>query len=280
MFDLDGYLARIGHAGDRAPTLDTLRAIHLAHARSIGFENLDPLCGRTPSLDADALVAKLVHGGRGGWCFEHNGLLRHALTALGFRTTALAARVLWNARPGAQSARGHMALLVHLDDGDHLADVGFGGLTLTTPLRLVADVEQPTSHEPFRLLREPGSEAGEWILQARPGDAWSPLYRFDLQPQLPPDYEVTNWYLSTNPRSPFTHMLMAARPAQDRRYALRDNVLTVRHLDGRSEQRVLGSGEALRAVLGELFLVRVPDDAAFAAVLDRLATGDAAPPAG
>ena len=40
--------------------------------------------------DPDELAAKLVDGGRGGWCFEQNLLLRGALDELGFRTTGLA----------------------------------------------------------------------------------------------------------------------------------------------------------------------------------------------
>src|SRR5205085_3429182 len=148
-FDLDAYLARVGYDGPRAPTLDVLRAVHLAHAQAIPFENLDPLLRRPVPLDAEALQAKMVRGGRGGWCFEHNLLFRHALTALGFRTTALVGRVLWNmtVAPGAVTSRSHMLLVVHLDEGDHLADVGFGSLTLTAPLRLVPNDEQPTPHE-------------------------------------------------------------------------------------------------------------------------------------
>jgi N-acetyltransferase len=47
--DLDAYFRRIGHAGAREPTLDTLAALHLRHVRAIPFENLNPLLG-WPSL--------------------------------------------------------------------------------------------------------------------------------------------------------------------------------------------------------------------------------------
>ena len=48
-----------------------------------------------------------------------------------------------------------MLLRVALPEGDFLADVGFGGLTLTAPLRLEVGPEQATPHEPHRLERLP-----------------------------------------------------------------------------------------------------------------------------
>jgi hypothetical protein len=41
--DLDAYFARVSYDGPRAPTLDTLRALHRLHPAAIAFENLNPL---------------------------------------------------------------------------------------------------------------------------------------------------------------------------------------------------------------------------------------------
>ncbi|HXF77370.1 MAG TPA: arylamine N-acetyltransferase, partial [Usitatibacter sp.] len=71
-FDLGAYFARIGYDGAAEPTLATLRALHELHPRAIPFENLSPFVGETPALDPASLQAKLVRGGRGGWCFEQN----------------------------------------------------------------------------------------------------------------------------------------------------------------------------------------------------------------
>ena len=73
--DLTAYLNRIGYAGPRELTLMALRNIVLAHVTTIPFENIDVLLGRGVRLDNTSLMAKLVHGGRGGYCFEQNGLL-------------------------------------------------------------------------------------------------------------------------------------------------------------------------------------------------------------
>ena len=146
-FDLSAYLERIGYQDEPAPDLATLASIVLGHAQSIAFENLDPFLGRPVALDPASLQAKLVAGGRGGYCFEHNLLLAHALRAAGFRTTGLAARVLWKRPRGEPPPRTHMLLRVYVDEGAHLVDVGFGGLTLTGILRLDAYVAQTTPHE-------------------------------------------------------------------------------------------------------------------------------------
>ncbi len=265
--DLDSYFQRLGYSGPRAPTLETLAEIHFRHPQAIPFENLDPLLKRPVSLGVDALERKLLRGGRGGWCFEQNLLLGEALRALGFQVTGLAARVLWNAADDALRPRSHMLLKVDdLAGGSRIADVGFGGLTLTAPLRLAPAVEQTTPHEPFRLLED----AGDLVLQALVRGAWKPLYRFDLQPQELPDYEVWNWYLANHPESPFVSNLLAAKVASGRRYGLFNNRLSIHHLHGDSEQILLSSPAEMRHTLERTFEIQLPDDPGVDALLMRL----------
>lgn len=265
--DLDAYFRRIGYAGAREPTLDTLAALHLCHAQSIAFENLDPLLGRPVLLDAPALERKLVHDRRGGYCYEQNLLFGHVLKALGFHVTGLAARVLWTYYPeDAITARTHQLLRVELADGPYVVDVGFGGQTLTGPLRLGPDLEQATPHEPFRL-----ATAGEGFrMQCKIGAAWKTLYRFDLQEQFQPDYEILNYYAATHPASRFVRTLMAARPATGCRYALFNDQLAVHHLGGPTERRILGSVAEVRETLERLFLLSLPDAPELDTALGRL----------
>jgi len=269
MIDLDAYFDRIGYAGERTATLDTLRAIVVRHTEAIAFENLDPLRGQPVHLDPTSLERKLVTERRGGYCFEQNLLLRHVLEALGFPVIGLAARVLWNTPDNAALPRTHMAL--HLDVGGtiYIVDVGFGGLTLTAPLRLEPGIEQATPHEPFRLVES----SREFTLQTKIAGGWKSLYRFDLQPQLLADYEVINWYLSNHPSSRFVTNLMAARPTRDRRYALFNNHLNVYRLDGTSEHYNLASVSAIRAALEEHFLIQPPAGPRLDALLERMLAG-------
>jgi N-hydroxyarylamine O-acetyltransferase len=264
--DLDAYFERIGYDGERTPTLATLQAIHLRHASTIPFENLTPFLRQPVRLDLASLQHKLVQSGRGGYCFEQNLLLHAVLRALGFQVTGLAARVRWNVPDEVVTARGHMLLRVELDGQIYLADVGFGGLTLTAPLALVLDRVQSTPHEPFRII----SDGDGYLMQARLGQEWKSLYRFDLQQQFLPDYEVSNWYLSNHPGSHFVTGLMAARPERDCRYALRNTQLTIHHLHGDSERRVLTTVAEIRAVLEEAFHITLPATPELDLALQRL----------
>jgi N-hydroxyarylamine O-acetyltransferase len=265
-FDLSSSLARIGYQGPREATLATLGALHRLHPQVIAFENLDPLLRRPVRLDAASLQHKLVGSARGGYCFEHNLLFSHALAALGFKVSGLAARVLWGRDEDAITARGHMLLRIELEDHIYLADVGFGGQTLTAPLHMAPGREQETPHGPFRIVL-----AGkDFKLQARIAGNWASLYRFDLQEQFEVDYEVANYYLSTHPASYFVNAVMAALSPPEGRYALLDNRFTIHRLDGRSEQRELRSSAELIEVLETRFGVAVPDRVEFDAALTRL----------
>jgi N-hydroxyarylamine O-acetyltransferase len=266
--DLARYLDRIGHVGQVHPTLATLQRLHLRHVQAIPFENLNPLLRRPVRLDVEAVQEKLVLGGRGGYCFEQNLLFSRVLEAVGFRITPLAARVLWNRPETPVAPRSHMLLRVEVEGDPYIADVGFGGLTLTAPLRLVAGIEQETPHEPFRLARS----GDDFTLQAKVAGAWRALYRFDLQRQHLADYEVSNYFLTTHPSSQFIARLIAARPAPGRRYALLDNELAVHHLNGPTERRTLASGAALREALMRDFLLTLPSDPALDGMLERIAS--------
>jgi N-hydroxyarylamine O-acetyltransferase len=269
--DLDAYCRRIGYSGARVPTLDTLRAIHRLHPQAIAFENLDPLLKRPVRLDAASLQRKLVHSGRGGYCYEQNILFGHALRAIGFKVKELAGRVLWNLPEGTVTPRVHMLLLIALEGQSYVADVGFGNNTLTGPLVLISGLEQSTPHEPFQLI-----EVGdEFIAQVKIRDGWAKLYRFDLEEQLLSDLELGNWYMSTHPDSRFVCELVAARAEPDRRYALCNNELAVHRLNGKTERRVLRTVPELRDVLTDVFRLTLPDVSEFDTVLARFTNGAA-----
>lgn len=271
--DLGAYFARIGYTGPPAPTLAALRGIVAGHAAAIPFENIDVLLGRPVLLDFDTLIDKLVHRHRGGYCFEHNTLLMQVLAALGFAVEGLGARVVWMRGDGEIPPRTHMLMRVALPEGAFLADVGFGGVTLTAPLRLAPGIEQPTPHEPHRLV----ALGDEFMLEAKLGAEWTRLYRFSPQRQFPVDYEVANWFTSTHPDGLFTNNLLMARPDPDRRYALFNGEFTIHYLDGRRDRRRLDGAADLGDVLAQHFHVTVPDHdlGALVGAIERAA---AAPP--
>jgi N-hydroxyarylamine O-acetyltransferase len=263
--DLPAYLRRIGWSGPVPVTAETLAALAVHHGTGIAFENLNPFLGLPVDLEIAALERKMVAGRRGGYCYEQNALFGEALRALGFEVSGLAARVLWGYSEGAITPRGHEVLRVDLAGEIWIVDVGFGAVTLTGALRLVPDIEQATTLEPFRLVMRDG----EWRLEARIAGEWRPLYQFDLQRQEPVDYVAANYFVATHPRSIFVTGLMLARPAEDRRFALSDRNFAIHHLDGKTERRRLDSPAEFIEVLEHRFDI---DAGALPGLAQRLAT--------
>jgi N-hydroxyarylamine O-acetyltransferase len=214
--DLQGYFRRIGIDGAVDADLQTLRRLQAAHVAAIPFEGFDPLVGRPVSLSFDAIQDKLVRSRRGGYCFEHNTLFMAVLEAIGFSTTGLCGRVRWRSPDSPLGPRIHMLLLVSLPDGPRLVDVGFGSCLMDEPLSLETGVEQRTAMGTFRL----DEAEGHFQLYARQPSGWRAMYAFDLQPQLPSDFELGNWYTSTNPQAPFPNILVVERLLPDRRLKL------------------------------------------------------------
>ena len=253
--DLDAYFERVGYPGTRSPSVDTLTALHLAHATSIPFENLDILLGRGIRLDLESLQRKLITDRRGGYCFEQNLLFGTVLEALGFDVTLMSARVRYGAtvvRP-----RTHMLLLVSSGGDRCIADDGFGGEGLLRPVRLAAGVESPQYLWTYRIVEE----GRHYVLQTRRSDGWVDMYAFTLEPHERVDYEVANHFTSTHPTSPFRAMPIVQRPTPEARYILRDRELTTD--TGESViTRTVADAELL-AVLRETFGIELPEGTSF-----------------
>ncbi|MEW9550886.1 arylamine N-acetyltransferase [Nonomuraea sp. NPDC050783] len=245
--DLDAYLARIGYDGPRVPTAATLRAVHRAHVQAIPFENLDVLLGRDIALDLGSLQDKLVTGGRGGYCHEHNLLFAAALERLGFPVTRHLARIRFGRR---HLPRTHATLTVAADGRTWLADVGFGGDGLVEPMPLEDGATLEAGPWKWRL----GRDDDHWVLHTPDAE----LYAFRPgEPHLPSDFEVANFYVSRFPHSPFRHHLLVQRTTPHARLRIED------HLP-------LTGAEELRATLRDTFGIEFgPDDAA--ALLPRTA---------
>lgn len=267
IFNQEPWLRRIGYDGPREPTLATLCAVVTAHATSITYETIDPLLGRPPRLDLASLQQKMIAGGRGGYCFEQNTLLRAGLRSLGFAVTSLQARVVRNMAIDAERPALHMVLRVDLPEGRFLADVGMGNLAPTTAMELRPLREQATPHETMRFL----PSADELVLQARLGETWEHIYRVVALPRLDAEYEISNWFTATHPASIFANNLILARPGPNRtRATLLNDRLTIRQATGAVDRRTLHTQVDYRAAFTDVFGLDLPD-AEITAILDAVA---------
>lgn len=253
--DLDAYFLRIGYSGPRAPTLAALHAITAAHTSTIPFENLAVLMGQPIDLEVGALFDKLVRARRGGYCFEQNGLLLHVLERLGYQVAPLSARVRLQRPRDFIPPRTHVFLRVELDGETWLTDVGVGGLSLTSAIRLNADGEQATPHESRRIVRE----GARLFHQVRFGDDWEDVCEFTLEEMPAIDRELGNWYTSAHPQSHFKNRLIVARAAPEgARLTLLNDELKIRRRDGRAESHTIKTPDELLELLERHFGLSFP----------------------
>ena len=197
-----------------------------------------------------------MRGRRGGYCFEQNTLFKAALEALGYRVTALAARV----RVGETQVRPrtHMLLRVDLPEGAFVADVGFGGDGPVHPIPLAGGSETWVGRNGHRLRREGDLR----VLQGSAGGEWTDLYAFTLEPHYPVDFEMGSHFTSTHPRSAFVQNLVVQRSWPEKRAILRNRDLVVRE-DGTSTTTAIRDPEHLLEVLDTVFGLTFPPGTRF-----------------
>lgn len=247
---LDDYFRRIGYGGERKPTLEVLSALQKGHVLSVPFENLDVQLGTPLTTDVAAAYEKIVGNGRGGWCYEQNGLFGWVLSQLGFEVTRLAATVMRRER-GPEANANHLALLVGvpgIDDCKYIADVGFGG-SLIDPIELrEARHQQPPYALGLRRLDD-----GHWRFWEDDGDG---EFSFDFiaGPGDESAMSATCRHLQTDPASGFVLNLVAQRRTPESHKTLRGRVFSVISPGGKTKRTVDSEGEFMDLLAGEFGL--------------------------
>lgn len=160
MFDVDGYLRRIGCPGATGVDLETLRLLQKRHLMAIPYSSLayDLADGvAVVDLDEDEVFDRSIADGRGGACYHLNRLFYRLLSELGYRTTLLAGSTA-EGRAAFGSDVEHMFVRVALDGADWLVDVGYPGPTYVEPLRVGGPVQTQYGSQ-FRLVDQESGTA-------------------------------------------------------------------------------------------------------------------------
>jgi len=250
---LAAYLDRIGVSRPEVLDAAALGALHLAHQRTVPFENLSIHLGEPISLAEADLIAKIVTSRRGGFCYELNGAFALLLEQLGAQVRRVAARVY-----GGDGQLGplfdHLALVVHLRDGSGpwLADVGFGAHS-SYPLRWDGRDAQDDAGGRFVLADTPDGD----VDVAKDG---RPQYRIERRERALADFVPTCWWQQTSPDSHFTWSTVCSRLTADGRISLSGRTL-ISTSGGARTERDLGPDDAVLAAYREHFgivLDRVP----------------------
>lgn len=257
---LDAYFDRIGFKGSRIPSLELLNNITLAHVRSIPFENLDILLGKSINISLDSVFEKLIIQKRGGYCFEQNGLLLHVLQKLGFEVTPISARVRLDRPREFTPPRTHVFLRVEHSGKSWFTDVGVGGVSLTSAIEFIQDTEQKTNHETRRIVYE----GNRYFHQVLFPNGWSDVCEFTLEEMPEIDRELANWYTSDHPKSHFKDRLIVARAGEDgKRFTLVNREFSERDKNGIANKFLIKSPKDLIKILKEKFNLTFPLDTEF-----------------
>jgi N-hydroxyarylamine O-acetyltransferase len=245
--DVDAYLARLDLALPVAADLAALRVLQARHLERVPFENLSVHLGEPIELTEDALFDKIVRRGRGGFCYELNGLFAALLRELGFAATLHGAQVFHaDGTPGAPLD--HAAIIVQLDE-PWLVDVGFGSFS-QAPLALSAVAPQEDAEGEFLIL-----DASHGDLDVlRDGE---PVYRLERRPRTLPDFVPMAWWHSTSPASHFTRTLTCSRPTSQGRVTLSGDRL-IETVDGGRHEVLLPSESAVRMAYRVYFGLSLP----------------------
>jgi arylamine N-acetyltransferase len=266
---LRAYCTRLGLDAPPAPTPAGLALLQRAHRQAITFENIDVLLGRPILIDSDAVFAKLVERGRGGYCFEQNRLYADMLAEIGIATRPLLARPRLGLPEGFTGPRTHVLLLAELEGRPWLADAGFGG-SFVPPMPLEDGAEEATPDGARHRLRHLGEPQGEWVLErvgprtttdgrAHDSHEWQAQYSFDLAHVEQMDLEQANHWTATWPSSRFLAGPVVSRVLPAGFAALTGTVLSLAEGGMWQKREIAWAGE-WRAVMTAVFGLDLTDD--------------------
>ena len=247
------YFDRIGYRGDARPTVSTLASLLRLHVCSVPFENLDVLLGRSLTTDVEEAFEKIVERGRGGWCYEQNGLFGWALSEIGFEVTRVAAAVRRDQR-GDATLNSHLCLLVREPDARqtvYLADVGFGG-SMIAPIELT---ESEHSQAPFRIGLRYFDDRYWRLFEESAGGGSN--YEFVEKPADESAMAAKCEQLQCDPQSGFVLNLVVQKRLPEAHVCLRGRVLATTTVNGKHSV-LLETAEELATTVSELFGLDVP----------------------
>ena len=253
--DIHHYLQRLHYTAVVKPDAQTLQGLQRAHLLTVPFENLDIGLKRPILLDEASLWKKIVVNGRGGFCYEVNGLFAALLKEIGFEVTYLNARDYHEDDDTFGIDFDHLTLLVSVPNESTrwLVDVGWGD-TFTQPL----DMDTPEWQEQgLRAYRLEGFRDGLQLWQRGYHGKIERQYYFDLEAhQFPAEYEAACLYHQISPQSIFTRNRIISRLTKTGRVSLdHDRLIVTTH--GQREERPFENEGEFQKLLEEHFGFRL-----------------------
>jgi N-hydroxyarylamine O-acetyltransferase len=257
----DRYLSLLG-VEHETPSLDALTRLVRAHVLAVPFENVTAHLrrraqptGPAPQPDPTTLLDSWEQRSGGGVCFDISAMVAPLLDTLGYRAQVVLGQI--------SAPFGHQAIVVDLDDGRYLVDLG-NGAPLFAPIPMAGEEEIHRHGLSFRY--RPGDTPDTWIQDRQIGGEWKQHCLLDLRPAADADRDAgyqrhmtpgTTWVLGS---------LTMNRSTLSEVYALKDDVLT-RYTHAGKHAETIASPARYREVAAEVFgLPNLPIEAGLEAL--------------
>ncbi len=254
---ISNYLFRINMVKS-APSIESLSALQRAHYEAVPYENIDILLGKSLDLNADAVYEKVVNKGRGGYCFELNGLYAKLLTELGYTFTQRLGRFLLGEPEGFIPMGRHRILVVELGDKKYLTDVGIGCPTPTLPLELVYDKIQVIDDVEYKLVED---EIFKNVLMYKHHGKWENYYAFGNEENYDSDFLAPSIYCELSEQSIFNKGTMVHIYTKSGRISM-DKNLVKNFENGKVDVKEIDCAESMQSELEKNFGIKISLDEA------------------
>lgn len=229
----------------RAPDFSLLADLVARHVATFAFSSVGSLLGERLPLDFQSLFERIVVQRRGGYCFQHNGLMFEVLEELGFSPTLYLARVIYNqdTHPGLT----HRISMVEHEGRSYVMDVGFGPLGPRIPVPM--SVAGATDGE--KLFRISQRRPGEYHVEVFRDETFFSLYRFELARYGQSDCELGHFYSHRHPDATFVNHLVVSLLLESETRSLRNREYSVITQSGVRSTAVRDSGQLRELLVGE-----------------------------
>ncbi len=250
--NINEYFERINYSGSAEPTLDTLAKLQKQHFLNVPFENLDIKNEIEIKLDLDRIYSKVVENGRGGFCYELNGLFYELLKAIGFDSKMVSARVFNPEKKEFGAEFDHMVIITELDGGQYISDVGFGEFAFN-PLKIELNTIQEDPRGEFKIEKY---DHGHLLVSFNEDGNWIPKYIFSQQPRYLSEYSGMCRFHQTSPESHFTGRRLCSIATENGRITITGNELKIKNGAGTEEYQITDDAD-FREKLKEYFGMEV-----------------------
>lgn len=245
------YLLRIGVENlSNSANLENLKLLQKQNLLHIPFENLDIHWNKTIFLDNEMFYRKVVEQGRGGFCYELNGLFYKFLKEIGYKSKIVSARVN-NGKGDFGAEYDHLAILTEIEGEEYLADVGFGDF-IAEPLKFVLDIEQKDENGIYRITK---FDEEYFEVAKKDAGVWKSEYIFkDKARDLSEFTEMCNFH-QTSPQSHFTRGKVCSLMTKAGRKTLTDKKF-IQTINGEKTEIEINSNEEFEDILEKKFGIR------------------------